>query len=107
MPSPDTTYWKEVNELLYQFIYDGKGEKIKRDTLIGPYEKGGFKMIDITLKNKAMKMSWLKKCINIEGVWKHYLTSRIPIDLKYLTRCNIKTKDLPFKFPKNSIWNEV
>ena len=107
LPSPNTNYWKEINELLYQFIYDGKGEKIKRDTLIGPYEKGGYKMIDIILKNQAMKISWIKKCNDMEGVWKEYMTSRIPVDLKYMARCNIKTSDLPFKFPKNSIWREI
>ena len=30
---------------MYQFIWDGKPDKIRRDILIQDYEKGGLKMI--------------------------------------------------------------
>ena len=43
----------------------------------------------------------------MEGTWKSYVANKIPIDLRYMTRCNIKFADLPFKFEKNNIWNEI
>ena len=107
LPSPSKPFWEEANKLLYKFIYDGKGEKIKRDTLIGSYEDGGYKMIDIITKNKVMKLSWMEKCIRINGIWKEYMCSKVPVDIQYMARCNIKFIDLPFKFPKNSIWTEI
>ena len=37
---------KEIQKILYAFIWEGKPEKIKREILIQHYEKGGLKMID-------------------------------------------------------------
>ena len=35
------TVVNEVNNLCYNFLWDGKGDKIKRDTMISDYEQGG------------------------------------------------------------------
>ena len=34
----------EVNTLFFKFLWDGKGDKIKRDIMISAYEDGGLKM---------------------------------------------------------------
>ena len=39
----------EVNTLFFKFLWNGKGDKIKRDVMISEYEDGGLKMIDIRL----------------------------------------------------------
>ena len=89
------------------YNYDGKGEKIKRDALIGSYEEGGYRMIDIITKTKAMKLSWMEKCIRIHGIWKDYMSSKMSVDIQFMARCNIKLINLLFKFSRNSIWNEI
>ena len=38
---------KEVNKLFFSFLWNGKGDKIKRDIIINDYSNGGLKMIDI------------------------------------------------------------
>ena len=48
--SPAPEYWKEVNEMLYRFVHNNKNEKIKRNILIGPYETGGYRMIDLEIQ---------------------------------------------------------
>ena len=35
-------YIKEIESCFYRFIWNGKPDKIKRLTLIGDYEKGGW-----------------------------------------------------------------
>ena len=45
----------EVNKLFYTFLWNGKGDKIKRDTMIGNYNKGGLKVIDIPSFSKSLK----------------------------------------------------
>ena len=45
----------EVNDILYNFIWDGKGRKIKVTVMINEYENGGLKMLDIEFFNKALK----------------------------------------------------
>ena len=43
------------------FVWDGKRPKIKHNTLINSYEKGGLKDIDIGSKFKALHLSWLAR----------------------------------------------
>ena len=38
-----------VNILFFKVLWDGKGDKIKRDIMISEHEDGGLKMIDMTL----------------------------------------------------------
>ena len=37
----------EINTLFYQFLWNGKGDKIKRKIMINDYCEGGVKMIDL------------------------------------------------------------
>ena len=46
LPTPQGVI-KEINSLLYDFLWDGKSDKIKRTEMINSYSKGGLKMIDI------------------------------------------------------------
>ena len=54
----------EVNSLFYKFLWNGKGDKIKRDTLISVYEHGGLKMIDIRLFTQALRSNWVRKYLD-------------------------------------------
>ena len=40
----------EVNKLFYTFLWNGKGDKIKRNIMIGDYNKGGLKVTAETHK---------------------------------------------------------
>ena len=46
---------EEIKSIFYNFLWDGKGDKIKRHTMISDYESGGLKMIGIKSFNKALK----------------------------------------------------
>ena len=46
---------KAINKLIYNFLWNGKGDRIKRDVIINNYENGGHKMIDIESFSKALK----------------------------------------------------
>ena len=54
----------EVNNLCYNFLWDGKGDKIKRDTMISDYEQGRLKMVDVKIFSKALKATWIKKYLD-------------------------------------------
>ena len=40
-------YRKEIESKCFKFIWDGKPNKVKRNTMIGNFEMGGLNMIDI------------------------------------------------------------
>ena len=66
---------ESVNEILrklqYDFLWEGKRAKIKQSTLIGSYENGGLKSVDINSKIEALQLSWLKRLYDQnEHQWK-------------------------------------
>ena len=108
----------EVNNLCYNFLWDGKGDKIKRDTMISDYEQGGLKMVDVKIFSKALKATWIKKYLdqNNHAKWKLFFDLQLQ-DLGGATffRGNLNQKDL-LKVGKVSdvflqeilqIWSEV
>ena len=50
----------EINDLLYTFLWNGKGDKIKRKVKINDFGVGGLKMIDISSFNKSLRTTWIK-----------------------------------------------
>ena len=46
---------KEVNKLFFSFLWNDKGDKIKRDIMINVYSNGGLKMLDIDSFSKSLK----------------------------------------------------
>ena len=54
----------EINNIFYKFIWDGKGDKIKRSITISDYENGGLRMLDLNSFNKVFKLSWVRKYLN-------------------------------------------
>ena len=62
----------EINLLFFNFLWSGKGDKIKRNTIISDYSEGGLRMIDLFSFNKALKSTWVKKYLDSEnhGKWK-------------------------------------
>ena len=60
-------------------MWDGKGDKIKRDIMISEYEDGGLKMIDIRLFTQALKLSWVKKYLDKgnEAKWKLFFNVQL------------------------------
>lgn len=87
----------EVNNLCYNFLWDGKGDKIKRDTMISDYEQGGLKMVDVKIFSKALKATWIKRYLdqNNQAKWKLFFDLQLQ-DLGGATffRSNLNQKDL-------------
>ena len=88
---------EEINRALYTFLWDGRGDKIKRTEMINDYEKGGLKMLDIQIFNRALKSIWIQKYLddNNTGKWKlifdFYLSKQ---GGKHLFSGKLRTKDV-------------
>ena len=64
---------EEINKLLYKFLWNGKGDSIKRSEMVNNYENGGLKMLDIKTFNCSLKSIWIKTYLdNSDGKWKRY-----------------------------------
>ena len=101
---------EEINRALYTFLWDGRGDKIKRTEMIDDYEKGGLKMLDIQIFNRALKSIWIQKYLddNNTGKWKlifdFYLSKQ---GGKHLFSGNLRTKDVQNLGLGNEFLNEI
>ena len=53
----------DLQSIHNEFIWDGKRAKIKHSTLIGKYEEGGFKDVDLQSKFTSCKAIWTGKMV--------------------------------------------
>ena len=65
---------KEFNSLVFNFLWNRK-DKVTRRSTYAPYNSGGLKMIDHENVIKALRLSWLKRIMDVEcsRFWKLYL----------------------------------
>ena len=62
---------KNLIKLKRDFLWEGKPLKIKHSALVGSYERGGLKDIDIEKRTKALRISWVRRLYDdTEHEWK-------------------------------------
>ena len=55
---------KQTNDLVFNFVWDSKEDKITRTEMIAEYRDGHLKMLDIIEFNKALTVTWILKYIS-------------------------------------------
>ena len=62
---------RQLENIQNMFLWDAKRAKIKHKTLIGSYENGGLKSVDIECRINALQLSWIKRLFdNNDHDWK-------------------------------------
>ena len=62
---------KEINKLMYSFLWSSRKEKVKRSVCINQNVKGGLNMVDIQTRIGSLRLSWLSRFIMNEcASWK-------------------------------------
>ena len=56
---------KEFNTLVFNFLWNGK-DKVTRCSTYAPYNSGSLKTIDYENMIKALRLSWLKRIMDVE-----------------------------------------
>ena len=103
---------KEINSLLYDFLWDNKGNKIKRTEMINDYVKGGLKMIDIQSFNESLKMKWIQGYLHVnndnQGKWKLFVDYSLQkYGGKIVFLSDLKQKDVPLLNLKDPFLREI
>jgi hypothetical protein len=57
LPNPPDSILNDIEQIFYNFLWDGKKDNIKRSIIINEYEERGLKMQNIQSFYKALKMS--------------------------------------------------
>ncbi len=80
---------KEIEKAIFKFLWDSN-DRIKRNTLIGPKNLGGIKMLDIYSKDKALKIGWIKRLStdSLNNKFIQMCLSKHGINVDYLMKCS-------------------
>jgi hypothetical protein len=92
---------KSVNNLLFNFIWNGKRDKVKRDIMIQNYELGGYKMPNMEMIICANQIECIKRFLMpIDADWKHpmrHFCKKENLDL--FLQSNFDLNELPSIIP--------
>ena len=86
-----------IKKYMFDFLWDGKPDKISRKTIIQDYENNGLKMIDIDIYIKSIKAGWVKRLTNASntGDWKHIYTKQLDkVGGNLIFESNINANDI-------------
>ena len=114
----DSQIIKQINDLFFYFLWNGKGDKIKRNVITQNYGNGGLRMIDIASFNKALKSVWIRKYLDEsnKGKWKLFFDTELEkLGGQIVFRGNLDVKDSkklannlsPFLKEILKIWSEL
>jgi len=63
VPDPDEKILHDLNLLLYDFLFDGKNDKITVSVVCQDPAAGGLKMVDVKSFLSVLKIGWLKRIL--------------------------------------------
>jgi len=110
LPSPGTDYLKSIEKELIKFIWKNKPSKIRATVIKNRKDLAGAGMIDLNLKEKCMKLCWLKRLYECGGSWKQMVLDVLGINentVEYFLHGNIKVPDLPNSLKRLPMWQET
>ena len=83
LPLPPDHLVKQITKIMFNFIWDGKPDKISRTTL--DKENGGMDMLDLVSFIKGLQINWVRRLLrNHSPMWKKANTNNIPSTEKLL-----------------------
>ena len=93
---------KQVNSVLYNFIWNSGKDKIKGLMLISDYENGGLRMPHIEALIKTQRIMCMKKYLDsYNSTWKMFLDSYLAdFGGSFLIKCNYDLRFLPKTLPE-------
>ena len=106
LPDPPNSLLKEIETHIFRFIWAGKPDKVKRNTLIGCVEQGGLRAIHIKSFIQSLKCTWVKRFTNaVYAEWKFFFNLHLKkYGSDYLFKCNFQIKDI---IVRNTFINDV
>ena len=87
----------EITNLMYEFLWNGKQNKVKSKVIIQSIKHGGFKMCDMESMFKRQQLKWVIKYFDkIQSPWKDTFKSLLStVNIEVYLKGNFNVKDIP------------
>ena len=82
LPNPSVQCIKNLERMLFYFIWGHKNDKIKRTKLVQPYSEGGLKMVHVDSFINSMKLTWLRRINAASSDW-------VTLSMQTLPECEL------------------
>ena len=79
LPRPPDNFLEKITRAWFNFIWNGKRDEIKRKVMVKRIEDGGVGMIDLNSFGKALKLTWMKRILHSQIMWKYLGPKHIDI----------------------------
>ena len=104
LPTPGKETFKTINNLVKDFLWEGKPPKFRKEILEADTQFGGMKLHNLELFDAALKVGWLKRYLRSSAKW-----CVIPDDFELF---NVFKYGLDFleriqEMTENSFWKDV
>ena len=106
IPYPSQEIIDDLTKALFRFLWHGKGEKVKRSSLMKDPLNGGVGMIDVVSYMKALKITWISRYIKKEGVWKAVVSKVLGGKAEFWQKGQTALRRQAVGM-KNEFWKEV
>lgn len=110
LPAPNLEFVKQLEQILFKFLWNDKTERIKRTTLYRTLAKGGIAMPHLPSFNYALKLAWLRRLLDErnDSLWKNIVVNKLPMG-NSTWECNLSYMDIVdlHKYIKSKFWREV
>ncbi len=109
LPSLSDSCVKKLKDMFANFLWENKPAAVAHDVMISDYENGGIKMVDINLKEKAIKAAWAVRLFNnSDAPWAKLAYRQLNPELDSLIwQCNLSETDA-IRLPiKSAFWKDV
>ena len=111
LPQPPAHFGTKINQIIFNFIWNGKKDKIKRDVMINNYDEGGLNIPHFDTTCATQQITWVKRIIDSENKnsqWgtlvQHVLC---PVGGVTVFKCNIKKEEVSRLTIKSQFWQDV
>ena len=107
LPNPSPDFLKELNTILFNFVWNGKRDKISRKSLVQPIEYGGAGMIDVNLYLKSLKIAWVRRMLQSDSQWIQLFESKIGQKNCIWDRNAVSLRNFSRRVSYSRFWCEV
>ena len=91
-PPPDD-FFRRYKSIIVDFLWDKKRPTIRYDKLIQDYNKLGLRLVDLKIKDKALKAAWPVRWANREDEHIKWFFTQLPIKDRRIWDCNTLRED--------------
>ena len=107
LPSPKKEFIKKLESLIFNYLWDGKPDKVKREIITNDYVHGGLKMLNLNTFISSLKITWVRRLIKCNGSQWVPLFEYTVCSISKLINFGVKYFQDLLKKITNTFWKDV